>query len=89
MVKRRGRIIDQYNGYTENIAHVNSIEVIDKKEASSSGENEKEIKMLIKVNGSINTTNYSKENFSVKHNYYFIKDKFGEWIVGSDHITIK
>ena len=84
-----GLFLDQFNGYTENIAQINSIEVIDKKEANNTGENEKEIKMIIKVNGSINTSNYTKENFSVKHNYYFIKNKFGEWIVGSDHRTIK
>lgn len=85
-----GLFLDGYNGYTENIAQINSIEVIDKKEASSSGENEKEIKMVIKIDGSLYTPKkYSIGNFSVKHNYYFIKNKFGEWIVGSDHKIVK
>ncbi len=79
---------------------IKKIEIIDKKEAKKSGDNEKEIKMIIKINGAIKTYNVQTdrvplyepmgyENFIVTHTYYFIKNKFGEWNVESDHKIVK
>lgn len=87
-------IKNRLSPFTTDTAYISSIEIISKKESSNTGENEKEFKMEIKVNGSINTfiaTIYpiARENFSVKHIYYFTKNKFGEWSVESNYKIVK
>lgn len=89
--------------YPGDTAKITKVEILEKKEADKTkGENLKEIKMVIKVSGSVNTYkdepngNHYKgllsafnnknvlvgeQNFSVKHIYYFVKDKYGDWSV--------
>jgi hypothetical protein len=95
-----------FNHSPGDTAYINNVEIIERKDAETSNTDEKEVRMLIRVSGSINTWEagpldgyqskliykkifVDKENFNVKHEYYFKKDKWGDWNVKINRKVIK